>query len=327
MIRLRRTIPQAISLCALVLSSFSASVAQTSDAVAAAAPGALPVAAKTTTVGTLRVQRYGSGSPAMIFIPGLSSGSWVWADAVKRYAGTHAVYLLTLAGFDGLPAATGPALDGADASLLQLIAAEKLDRPILVGHSLGGYLALRFGTEHSALVRGIVAVDGTPILPPFAQMSEAERQATAEKIAARIGGGTGAQFLAGEKTTLATMITSPADVDRIATLSARSDPKAVATYYRELVVADLRPALAKLTAPTLEIAPVPTTPAQYEPPQAADASMADRETGYKAFYAALFSGAPNVTVVPIPNSKHFVMVDQPAALFDAISAFVATLPA
>jgi pimeloyl-ACP methyl ester carboxylesterase len=55
--------------------------------------------------------------------------------------------------------------------------------------------------------------------------------------------------------------------------------------------------------------------------------MADRETGYKAFYTSLFPGAPNVTVVTVPNSKHFVMIDQPKALFDAIGSFVAALPA
>jgi hemoglobin-like flavoprotein len=54
--------------------------------------------------------------------------------------------------------------------------------------------------------------------------------------------------------------------------------------------------------------------------------MADRAAGYKAFYTSLFPAAPNVTVVMIPNSKHFIMIDQPKALFDTITAFVAKLP-
>ncbi len=99
-----------------------------------------------------------------------------------------------------------------------------------------------------------------------------------------------------------------------------------------VVMPDAHMDLPKLTVPTLEIAPVPTTPvpttpAPYEGPQAATASMVERQAGYKQFYASLFPGAPNVTIVTIPNSKHFVMVDQPKALFDAITAFVATLPA
>ncbi len=322
--RLRSRLIPAIALGALVLSSSSAGRAATPSSAAPDYAGPHP--ASVTTVGTLRVERYGSGSPAMVFIPGLSCGSWVWSDAVKHYAGSHAVYVVTLAGFDGLPAPATPTIDAADASLLALLTDQKIDRPIVVGHSLGGFLALRFGTEHSALVRGIVSVDGLPILPQLAQSTASERDAAAKAIATQISSATPEQYAAQQKKTLATMITAPADVDRDAALSAKSDPGAVAAYMSDLLRADLRPQLAQLTAPTLEIAPVPTTPASYEPPQAATASMTDREAGYKAFYTSLFPGTPHLTVVPIPNSLHFVMVDQPAALFAAIDAFVATLP-
>ncbi len=314
--------PQAIALSTLVLLSSSVAPARAADPAAAT----VPAPASVTTVGTLRVERYGSGEPAMIFVPGLSCGSWVWRDAVTHYAGTHAVYLVTLAGFDGLPS-TGAGIEAADASLLQLMTTEKLTKPIVVGHSLGGYLALRFGTEHATLVRGIVAIDGLPILPQFLQTPAADRIATADKIAAQIRTSTPEQYAAGQKTTLATMITSPSDVDRAAALSAKSDPKAVATYFDDLMRDDLRPALPKLAVPTLEIAPVPTEPAPYEGPQAANASLADRASGYKAFYTTLFPGAPNVTVETVLNSKHFVMIDQPKALYDDITSFVATLPA
>jgi pimeloyl-ACP methyl ester carboxylesterase len=279
------------------------------------------------TVGTMRVEKYGAGSPAMIFIPGLSCGSWVWDDAVTNYAGKHAVYLVTLAGFDGVAPPTGDAIASADASLAQLIATEKLDRPILVGHSLGGFLALKFGIEHAALVRGIVSVDGLPILPPFSQMSPDQRDATVDAMTAKMKAAPSAQFLAQQKATLAAMITSPADVDRVAALAAKSDQNATVAYFGELSKADLRPELAKLTVPTLEIAPVPTVPQAYEGPQVGTESMSDREAGYKAFYTSLFPGAPNLTVATVPNSKHFVMIDQPKALFDAIASFVATLPA
>jgi len=262
----------------------------------------------------------------MIFIPGLASGSWVWDGAVKAYAAKHAVYVVTLAGFDGVPAPASPSIDAADASLLQLLTSEKLDRPILVGHSLGGFLALRFGTEHAALLRGVVSVDGTPVFPTFAQMTTDQRVAAATGIGAQLAAATPDQFAANEKQMVSAMVTAPADAERVAAYSSNSDPKAVAAYATDLFRADLRPQLPALTVPTLELAPVPTTPAPFEPPAAASSSMADREAGYKAFYAALFPGAPNLTVKTIPNSRHFIMVDQPQALFAAIDAFVAGLP-
>jgi pimeloyl-ACP methyl ester carboxylesterase len=94
----------------------------------------------------------------------------------------------------------------------------------------------------------------------------------------------------------------------------------------DLFSADLRPQLPQLTAPVLELAPVPTTPAPYEGLQASTATMAARQAGYKQFYTALFPAMPNLTVTTIPNSRHFIMVDQPQALYDAIAAFIDKLP-
>jgi pimeloyl-ACP methyl ester carboxylesterase len=318
---LRHKILGPLALCALVLSSSSESSAQT------AIGSDRPVPASVTTVGTLRVERYGNGSPAMIFVPGLSCGSWVWDDAVKKYAATHALYVVTLAGFDGLPAPAGTAapLDLADASLLTLIENEKLDRPILIGHSLGGHLAIRFGTEHAALLRGIVSIDGTPVFPTLAQSTPDQRAAVASQITAQIGSATPDQYALVEKQTIAAMVTDPTSAAQVAALTSKSDSHAVAAYASELYAADLRPQLPKLTVPTLEIAPVPTIPATYEGSQAANMPMADREAIYKGFYASLFPGAPNLRVVTIPNSRHFIMVDQPNALYDAISTFIATL--
>jgi pimeloyl-ACP methyl ester carboxylesterase len=308
-----------LALAALVLSSSSGSLAET----AAATPdnaGPNPVV---TTVGTLRVERYGSGSPAIVFVPGLACGSWVWSGAVTRFAAKHTVYVVTLAGFDGLPAPATPALDAADASLLSLLTTEKLDRPIIVGHSLGGFLSLRFGTEHANLVRGIVSVDGTPVFPTLAQATPEERAKFGKNFAAQVEAQTPEQYQAAQGGFMATMVTADSDAKKVAALTAKSDQKAVAEYGDELYAADLRPQLPKLTAPTLELAPVPTVPPPYEGPQAATASMADRETGYHQFYAALFPGAPNLTIETVPNSRHFIMIDQPQALYDDIAAFIA----
>ena len=317
----RRTSLSTLALLALVLLSSSASLAQT------AADSSHPKPERISSVGTLRVERYGSGSPAMIFIPGLACGSWVWNDAVKTYGGSHTVYLVTLAGFDGVPppAAEGSPLDLADASLLALISNENLDRPILIGHSLGGFLALRFAEEHAALLRGVVAVDYGPVFAPAAQSTPEDRETLAEDLAKEMATEPVSRYTQSQNATIASMVTDPANAERIDALTARSDQKAVAAYAGDLFRGDLRPQLSQLTVPALEIAAVPTVPQGFEGPQAAKTPMAQREAAYKDFYTTLFPGAPNVSVVTIPNSRHFVMIDQPKALFDAISAFVVGL--
>jgi pimeloyl-ACP methyl ester carboxylesterase len=303
-----RPIALALLTVALWPASFSASEAAVRDR---------PAARSVSTVGTLRVEAYGSGSPALIFIPGLACGSWAWDSAVRTYAATHAVYVLTLAGFDGLPPPAGPALDAADASLLQFITTAKLN-------SLGGFLALRFATEHAALVRAVVAVDGTPVFPPLAQSTADERRAAAERIKAQLDPLTHDQFAAGERGLMTTLVSDPSDADRLAALASKSDPAATGSYAHDLYAADLRPQLPAATVPILEIAPVPKTPAAFEAPSAATQTIEQRSANYHDFYASLFSGAPNVRVVTIADSLHFVQFDQPQALYDAVSAFIAS---
>jgi pimeloyl-ACP methyl ester carboxylesterase len=310
-----RWIAATISAAALCLAGFWPSDAAAPDH---------PAPRNVSTVGTLRVEAYGSGSPALIFIPGLACGSWAWDSAVATYAATHAVYVVTLAGFDGLPPPAGAPLDAADASLLRFITSAKLDRPIVIGHSLGGFLALRFATEHAALLRGVVAVDGTPVFPPLAQSTADERRAAAERIAAQLTPLTREQFAAGERGLMPTLVSDPADADRLAALAAKSDPGATGAYAHDLYAADLRPQLTAATVPILEIAPVPKTPAAFEAPSAATQTVEQRSATYQRFYASLFPGAPNARVVTIADSLHFVQFDQPKALYDAVSAFIAS---
>jgi len=105
-----------------------------------------------TTVGTLKVQRHGDHGRPVILIPGLQGGPWVWQQTIEQLQKNHVVYAVTLAGFDGMPAPAdgGNLFDRADASLLLLIEQHKIDKPVLVGHSLGGTLALRFAGEGQA---------------------------------------------------------------------------------------------------------------------------------------------------------------------------------
>src|SRR3546814_9828241 len=67
-------------------------------------------------------------------------------------------------------------------SLLQLIEQLKIDKPVLVGHSLGGTLALRFAGEHPELISGVVAVDGLPIFPGMERVSAEQRKAMAAQM-------------------------------------------------------------------------------------------------------------------------------------------------
>lgn len=286
----------------------------------AATPGATPAASGTsaTTVGTLSVERHGSAGRPVILIPGLAGGPWVWKDTIADLEKGHVVYAVTLAGFNGTaaPSAEGNWMDRADASLAEFIQKNHLDKPILVGHSLGGTLALRFAGRHPELTGGVVAVDGLPIFPGMERVSPEQRAAIAAQLKAKTEGATPDEFKAQQLAYMQSIGTlDPKTAERVAPLNARSDQKAVARYMAEDAGADYRPELKAAKAPILEITAYSEKDAQMGP-------MKITQEQKVAYYSALLADAPNAKVIALAPSRHYVMLDQPAAFGKALNDFI-----
>lgn len=200
--------------------------------------------ATASTVGALTVERLGNQGPAVILIPRLEGGPWVWKQTIEHLSKHHVVYALTLTGFDGVPAPTdgGNLFDRADASLLQLIRQDKINKPVLFGHCLGGTLALRFASEHPGLIAGGLAVDGLPIFPGMERVSADQRQAMAKRMQQQMAAAAPEQFQA---QTLAYMqkigLIDQQLAAKYAPMNAHSDIKASAQYMAEDLAFDGRP--------------------------------------------------------------------------------------
>lgn len=277
-----------------------------------------PSALHATTVGTLSVERHGTAGRPVILIPGLAGGPWVWTDTIADLEKSHVVYAVTLAGFNGTtaPSADGNWMDRADASLAEFIQKNHLDRPILVGHSLGGTLALRFAGRHPDLTGGVVAVDGLPIFPGMERVSPEQRAAIAAQLKAKTEGATPDEFKAQQLAYMQTVGTlDPKTAERVAPLNARSDQKAVARYMAEDAGADYRPELKAAKAPILEITAYSEKDAQMGP-------MKITQEQKVAYYSALLADAPNARVIALAPSRHYVMLDQPAAFGKALNDFI-----
>lgn len=292
-------------------------------AVSAAPLAPAPAVAESFDVGTLHVDRYGSGKPAMVLIPGLGSGPWSWYGTIAHFEPQYTIYSLTLPGFDGRPATTKTPLFATFASDFNaLLDRRKIDKPIVMGHSLGGTLAIMLGEREPNRLGAIIAVDGLPIFPPFATMTAEQRTTAAAQAAASIASADPAASLAYNKHYMSTVGTiDPALVDPTAALEAKSDPKAVAAWFGEDASTDLRPDLAKITIPFLEIMPYYAS----DHTGSAQKVMQYTQTQSVAFYQSLLAGAPQAHVVAIPDARHFAMLDQPTAFYAAVEKFTATL--
>jgi pimeloyl-ACP methyl ester carboxylesterase len=266
--------------------------------------------------GALLVERHGSGGRPLILIPGLSSGPWAMQGLVRAFSGKQVVYVVTLPGFDGRAAVPGKVIDATLAGLRTLIASRKLDKPVLVGHSMGGTLALALAEEQPALVGGVVAIDGLPVMPGTENMPPAQRAQMAAQMATR-SMGAGPQFEAGQRQYMQSIgVLDMEKANALAELSARSDPAVVPRVAAEILALDLRPRLASISAPVLEIAPY------FEP----DGQLYGMSEQAKVdYYKALLEGAPHVTVSAIAPARHFVMFDQPEKLEGVIRDFLSKL--
>ncbi len=267
----------------------------------------------------LAFQKHGKGARAVILVPGLDCGASVWDATVKALEGEYTIYTVTLAGFDGQPAIAAPYCDAWVEAIAKLVADEKLDKPILVGHSLGGNLALREAIAHPDLLRAIVLVDATPIFPLPAEGETMEsRKAQMKAFADMIRRGNDAQFRAGLEAYLATAVTRAEDRKTIAAMAVRADRETHCGAFYELATTDLRSDLAKITVPVRVIAAVP-------PAGPAGPTAEQLPAGMKEGYDEMFKAAKDYAVDLVADSRHFIMYDQPARLQELLAADLAKL--
>lgn len=265
-------------------------------------------------VGSMFVERHGDHGPAIILIPGLGSGSWVWENTVKQLERNHILYVVTLAGFNGHPSIDGPKMENALSSLLALINARKLNKPVLVGHSLGATLSIWFAQQHPDKIAGVFAVEGLPVFPGTENMPVDQRPAMAQSIKAQMTGMTQEAFAAQQMQYMRYIgVIDDKLAQRIAQLSSKSDPAAVADYMSELMSMDIRKSMAAIKVPLLEVSPY----------NAADfASRNITEEGKRTYYQTLLHGAPQVQVVSINGARHFPMLDQPELFAQALQNYL-----
>lgn len=260
-----------------------------------------------TTPNVIEVKVTGHGAP-VILIPGLATPGAVWDETVKHLQDKYACYVVTIAGFGGTPPVKVDNLfDAARDQIIAYARAQKLAKPTIVGHSLGGALALAIGEAAPDLPDDIVDVDGLPFLAGvmFPGVTDA---ASAKKAAASmrqmIGRQTPEQFAKyQEDISIPSMVTKPEDVRRIAAICGKSDPATVAQAMSELLGTDLRPELGKIKCPILVLGALAQL-VQYAP-----------EAALEQNYKTQFTNAPQTRFQFFPKSKHFIMVDDPAGFY------------
>jgi pimeloyl-ACP methyl ester carboxylesterase len=102
---------------------------------------------------------HGSG-PALLFLHGWGTSGRVWGAQQAEFAGLWRILTVDLRGCGrSEPTVSGNNLAGAIADVEAVITALDLDRPVLIGSSLGSVIALETALKSPHLTSGVVTVD------------------------------------------------------------------------------------------------------------------------------------------------------------------------
>lgn len=111
----------------------------------------------------LHVVRQGAGDP-IVFLHGMGTSAATWERCMELLADRFTVVAPDLLGHGSSPVPDDPSEYTRDRTLVDLddIIADLDGRPVLVGHSLGGYLALAYAATRPDAVRGVVVLNTGP---------------------------------------------------------------------------------------------------------------------------------------------------------------------
>lgn len=256
-----------------------------------------------------------AGKPDVVLIPGLSSSRSVWDAEAKLLAPNYRLHLVQVNGFAGQPAgpnATGAMLPAIAEELHTYIFRSKM-HPAVIGHSLGGLLALMLADKYPADVRKLVIVDSLPFyaltLSPDATVESIKPQV--EGMRQQMAGLPDDQYTAMQPMMAAALVKNPEGQKAVAASSAQSDRAVVLNAMLEDMQTDVRPDLAGIKTPALMLYPFEAGQRQGTDPAKTD-----------ALYTTAFKSMPNVKLQRIDDSRHFIMYDQPAAFDAALEAFL-----
>ena len=262
------------------------------------------------------VEVHGQGTP-MLLIPGLSNAGAVWDETVARYKSDYQMHVVTLPGFAGQEpmTKTNPYLSQVRDQLLAYLKDQNLNNPVVVGHSLGGFMALMMAVEQPDLFKKIVVVDSVPFMPALTMpgATEENSKAMAAAMRSQMDGQSEELRSASLDQILSTMITDPERIKLAKKWGMDSDPESVNQAMYEMMTTDLRDEIATIKTPTL----VMGSWVAYK-----DYGMSNERL--KMSYGAQYKNMDNHKLVITDQGKHFIMWDDPEFYFAKMNAFLST---
>ena len=198
------------------------------------------------------VSKTGKGKQAIIFIPGFASSGDVWNETRTNFEKDFTCYTLTMAGFAGVSPQPDASFENWKNQIAHYLKANQIEKPIVIGHSMGGGLALALAADYPELISKIVVVDALPCLgammdPSFKSKENNDCSPMINQITAM----SDAQFLEMQKTNIPRLVADVSKQDLIINWGIKSDRKTFAGVFCDFANTDLRDKISTIKCPSL----------------------------------------------------------------------------
>lgn len=263
---------------------------------------------------SFKVEKVGKGKQHIILIPGLTCPGEVWNETVARYKSNYTLHVISLPGFAGTPAIeTSEYLKTMRDEIIGYIKDNKITKPILVGHSLGGFLSLWISAAEPDLVGANFIVDALPYLPAIQNPSATVEsiKPMAASMRDMMKNATPEQTKQSQQYYLNTMATATDKLELIGRWGIDSHAPTVAQAMYELQTIDLRNDVAAIKV----VVTVLGAWIAYK-----DYGITHEST-LKNF-SDQYQRVKNVNIRLTDTAKHFIMYDDPKWFFEQMDKFL-----
>ncbi len=263
-------------------------------ALVAAALALLVLHAPAPSRDTVALGGFGRG-PEVVLVHGLGSGAEDWLPVARNLARDHRVAFVELPGHGVAEMPGELTLAGAAEGLDRAIAAESAQPVVLVGHSVGGLVAMAEALRSPQRVRALVLVE-TALRPQLSPRDRADLLGALER-----------DYRGTLRASFESFGRDSAQGARLFAGVARLDSAAMKRWIRFAVSADLSGRAADLRMPLLVVL--------------SDRSWPEGEGWLTCADSLGYRGAVHVTHVRVRGAGHFVMLDEPALVAECIRRF------
>ena len=243
---------------------------------------------------TFEVDVIGEGDPILLF-PGFTCTGDVWNATVNELSKNYECHVFTFAGFGDVPAIEKPWLPKIKDGVVNYISEKELDNAVLIGHSLGGALALWMAADGNSF-KELIIVDALPstgalMMPDF----KSEYMVYDSPYNKQLLAMNDADFEAMAQQMASSMTKEKLNQEKIKNWMIQADRETYVYGYTDLLKLDLREDLAKINSPVTILAATE--------PYGLDMAKSTYELQYKAL--------AEYTIEFANGSSHFIMYDQP----------------